>query len=90
MQGRDPGRPRLAQEITDLVLLMARENTSWGYDRIQGALDNLGHIVAPNTVKNILKRHGIEPAPEREKAYLVEDFLKSALGRDGRHGFLCG
>jgi hypothetical protein len=46
---------------------MARENRSWGYDRIQGALANLGHIVAPNTVKNILNSHGIEPAPEREK-----------------------
>jgi hypothetical protein len=71
------GRPRLAQEITDLVLLMARENTSWGYDRIQGALDNLGHIVAPNTVKNILKRHGIEPAPEREKRTSWKTFLKA-------------
>lgn len=60
-----PGRPRVAQEITDLVLRMARENVSWGYDRIQGALTNIGHIIAPNTVKNILKRHGIEPAPER-------------------------
>jgi hypothetical protein len=49
------GRPRLAQEIIDLVLRMARENVSWGYDRIQGALANLGHIIAPNTVKNILK-----------------------------------
>jgi hypothetical protein len=39
---------------------MARENVSWGYDRIQGALASLGHIIAPNTVKNILKRHGIE------------------------------
>ena len=62
---KGPGGPRLAQEITDLVLRMARENTSWGYERIQGALVNLGHIVAPNTVKNMLKRHGIEPAPER-------------------------
>jgi len=71
------GRPRLAQEITDLVLIMARENTSWGYDRIQGALDNLGHIVVPNTVKNILKRHGIEPAPEREKRTSWKTFLKA-------------
>jgi hypothetical protein len=55
-----PGRPRIAQEITDLVLRMARENVSWSYDRIQGALANLGHIIAPNTVKNILKRHGRE------------------------------
>ena len=74
---KGPGRPRLAQELTDLVLRMARENTSWGYDRIQGALANLGHVVAPNTVKNILKRHGIEPAPEREKRTSWATFLKS-------------
>ncbi|MGB5277026.1 MAG: hypothetical protein WBO16_10535 [Gammaproteobacteria bacterium] len=52
---KGPGRPRVAQEITDLILRMARDNTSWGYDRIQGALANLGHVIAPNTVKNILK-----------------------------------
>ena len=74
---KGPGRPRLAQEITDLVLRMARENTSWGYDRIQGALANLGHIVAPNTVKNILNRHGIEPAPVREKRNSWRTFLKA-------------
>ena len=73
---KGPGRPRVAQEITDLVLLMARENISWGYDRIQGALANLGHIIAPNTVKNILKRHGIEPAPERKKHTSWATFLK--------------
>ena len=71
------GRPRTAQEITDLVLRMARENVSWGYDRIQGALANLGHIIAPNTVKNILKRHGIEPAPERGKRTSWKTFLKA-------------
>ena len=54
---KGPGRPRIAQEITNLILRMARENVSWGYDRIQVALANLGHIIAPNTVKNILKRH---------------------------------
>ena len=74
---KGPGRPRVAQEITDLVLRMARENTSWGYDRIQGAIANLGHIIAPNTVKNILKRHGIEPAPEREKHTSWRTFLKA-------------
>jgi transposase InsO family protein len=56
---------------------MARENASWGYDRIQGALANLGHIIAPNTVKNILKRHGVDPAPEREKRTSWTTFLKS-------------
>jgi len=71
------GRPHVTQEITDLVLRMARENVSWGYDRIQGALANIGHTIAPNTVKNILKRHGIEPAPEREKRTSWKTFLKS-------------
>ena len=55
---------------------MARESTSCGYDRIQGALANLGHIIAPNTVKNILKRHSIEPAPERKKHTSWATFLK--------------
>jgi hypothetical protein len=63
---KGPGRPRVAQEITDLILRMASDNTSWGYDRIQGALANPGHVIAPNTVKNILKRHGIDPAPDRQ------------------------
>jgi putative transposase len=56
---------------------MARENSSWGYDRIQGALTNIGYVVAPNTIKNILKRHGIEPAPEREKRTSWKTFLKA-------------
>ena len=56
---------------------MARENVSWGYDRIQGALANLGHIIAPNTVKNILIRHGIDPAPERKKRTSWKTFLKA-------------
>ena len=50
------GRPRVTQEIIDLVIRMARENDGWGYDRIQGALANLGYIISPNTVKNILTR----------------------------------
>jgi transposase InsO family protein len=74
---KGPGRPRVTQEITDLVLRMARENASWGYDRIQGALTNIGHVIAPNTVKNILKRHGIEPAPAREKRTSWKTFLKA-------------
>jgi len=74
---KGPGRPPITQEITDLVVQMARENVSWGYDRIQGALANLGHIIAPNTVKNILKRHGIEPAPERKKRTSWKSFLKT-------------
>jgi putative transposase len=43
---------------------MARENSGWGYDRIAGALANLGHHISAQTIGNILKRHGIAPAPK--------------------------
>jgi len=52
---KSPGRPRVDQEVVDLVLRFARENPSWGYDRIQGALANLGHEISDQTVGNILK-----------------------------------
>ena len=56
---------------------MARENPSWGYDRIQGALANLGHVISDQTVGNILKAHGIQPAPERERQTTWKTFLKA-------------
>src|SRR2546427_1882377 len=50
---RTPGRRRTGREIADLVVRMAEENRTWGYRRIQGALANLGHLLAHNTVANI-------------------------------------
>src|SRR6266446_10140761 len=72
---RAPGRPRTATEITALVLRFANENRSWGYLRIQGALANVGHMLARNTIANILKRNGIEPAPERSRKTTRKEFL---------------
>jgi len=72
-----PGRPRVEKKIVDLVLRFARENLSWGYDRIQGALANLGHRVSDQTVGNILKEHGLEPAPERKRQSIWKTFLQS-------------
>ena len=46
---------------------MAVENRDWGYTRILGALSNLGYNLGRGTVANILKRHRIEPAPERSR-----------------------
>ena len=75
---RSPGRPKTLTEISDLVLRMAQENRTWGYRRIQGAIANLGHVLARTTIANILKRHGIEPAPERNRKTTWKEFL-------GRH-----
>lgn len=73
------GRPRINQEIEDLVVRMARENRSWGYDRIVGALANLGYTLSDQTVGNILKRHGIPPAPERKKTVTWREFVRVYL-----------
>ncbi len=70
-----PGRPRTAGEIESLVVRMAAENRDWGYGRIQGALSNLGHEIARSTIAEILARHGIEPAPERNKKTTWKEFL---------------
>ena len=51
-----PGRPRVSPEIEALVVRFARENRGWGYDRIVGALANLGHQISDQTVGNILRR----------------------------------
>ena len=56
---------------------MAGENPQWGYSRIQGALANLGHEVARNTVKRILQDHGIDPAPERSRHTPWKTFLRA-------------
>jgi transposase InsO family protein len=57
------------------VVRIATENRDWGYRRIQGALANLGHEVARGTIANILKAHGLEPAPERNRKTTWKEFL---------------
>ena len=74
---RGPGRPSTARDIAALVVRMAVENPRWGYTRIRGALANLGHILARNTVKRILRGHGIEPAPERRRRTRWKTFLRA-------------
>ncbi len=74
-----PGRPRIDADIEELVVRLAKENKSWGYDRIAGALANLGHEVSDQTVGNILKRQGIPRAPERKKTTTWTEFIRSHM-----------
>jgi len=72
---RGPGRPSTGKEIETLVVRMAEENRAWGYRRIQGAISNLGHKLARSTIADVLRRHGIEPAPERSRKTTWKEFL---------------
>jgi putative transposase len=74
---KKPGRPPITDEVKKLVVRMARENPSWGYDRIQGALSNLGHGVSDQTIGNILKKHGVEPAPDRKRQTTWKTFIQA-------------
>src|SRR5256714_8720717 len=73
------GRPRIGQELEDLIVHMAEDNRSWGYDRIVGALANLGYTVSDQTVGNVLRRHDIPPVPERKKTVTWREFIRLHL-----------
>src|SRR2546422_4735347 len=74
-----PGRPPIDPELEALVVRLAQENRSWGYDRIVGALANLGYTISDQTVGNILKRHGLPPAPERKTTTTWKEFIRTHL-----------
>jgi transposase InsO family protein len=75
---RGAGRPAVDPELENLIVQFAHENPSWGYDRIMGALANLGYRVSDQTVGNILRAHGLGPAPERKRHTTWTEFI-------GRH-----
>jgi transposase len=78
-QRKAPGRPTIDPELEALIVRMARENRSWGYDRIVGALANLGLTVSDQTVGNVLKRHGLPPAPERKTTTTWTEFIRTHM-----------
>src|SRR5918999_767975 len=73
------GRPKISQELEQLVVRLAQENRSWGYDRIVGALAHLGYTISDQTVGNILKRHGLPPAPERKTTTTWKEFIRTHM-----------
>ena len=72
------GRPGLMKRIAALIVRMARENSGWGYCRIQGELRKLGHRVATSTIAKVLKDNGIKPAPDRPSSW--KTFLQAHWG----------
>src|SRR3982074_2220521 len=76
---RGPGRPRIKREVEQLIIRMASENRDWGYDRIAGALANLGCEISDQTVGNVLKRSGLLPAPERKRTTTWAAFIRTHL-----------
>jgi transposase len=59
------GRPPKGRETEELVIRLAEENGDWGYTRIAGELRKVGHKVSPSYVRDILRKHGIPPSPQR-------------------------
>ena len=76
---RYPGRPRIDHEIEQWVVRMAQDNSDWGYDRIVGAMANLGYRLSDQTVGNILQRHGVPPAPERKRTTTWAEFIRAHM-----------
>src|SRR5262249_48396222 len=78
-QRKAPGRPTIDPELEALVVRMAQENRSWGYDRIVGALANLGYTSSEQPVGKILNRHGMPPARERKTTTTWTEFIRTHM-----------
>jgi putative transposase len=59
------GRPPLGKDLQQLIIRLASENPRWGYQRIKGELQRLGVQVSATTIRTIMRRHGLDPAPRR-------------------------
>ena len=70
---------RLGAKFPGPTRRMAKENPGWGYDRIVGAMANLGLRLSDQTVGNILRRHDIPPAPKRKQATSWKDFIRAHM-----------
>jgi putative transposase len=64
-KGPPHGRPPISSDLEALILRLARENPTWGYGKLEGELHKLGYDIGRSTIRDVLKRKGVPPAPER-------------------------
>jgi putative transposase len=75
-----PGRPRASAAVEAVAVWFALENRSWGYERIVGALANLGHSISDRTIGNILRQCNLTPAPVRSRTTTLKGVHPGAHG----------
>ncbi len=75
-----PGRPPIEPEVRDLIVRLGRENPRWGYQRIRGELMKLEIRISATTIRTILLRHGLDPAPRRASPTWTEFLRSQAAG----------
>ena len=78
-------RRGVMRRIEELVVRLARENPTWGYSRIQGAVRDLGHSVGRTTVSRILRKEGMKPALERPSSWST--FIRATWGASAAADF---
>ncbi len=66
-KGGPRGRPALSPDFEMLILRLARENPTWGYGKLEGELSKLGYAIGRSTVRDVLKRQRVSPAPQRSQ-----------------------
>ena len=66
-KGAPRGRPPISAALEALILRLAKENPSWGYGKLEGELGKLGYDIGRSTIRDVLKRQRVPPAPERTK-----------------------
>jgi putative transposase len=85
-----PGRPATSPDVVSLIVRLARENSSWGYDRIAGALSNLGHKVSDQTVRQRSSPARPRPCSQAQPNHRMEGLHRLTYGGVCRHGLLYG
>ncbi len=80
------GRPKIDPELEHLIVRLAKENSRWGYSKIEGELLKLGFKISQTTIRNVLNRHGIVPSPVRNGSigwrHLMKHYKKQLLACD--------